>query len=75
MTPVLVRERHPNIIGEAESRVLSGEVMAFCPVCKAFQTLWLADGKLLQTRKFTQLGDQIYHDCCVSRPCRLYHLT
>jgi hypothetical protein len=35
---------------------MSGEVMALCPVCKAFQTLLFTGGKLTPTRKFNQYG-------------------
>jgi hypothetical protein len=36
------------------------EVMAFCPACKAFETVYLNNGKLNQNRKFTQFGSHIY---------------
>jgi len=48
------------------------EVMAFCPVCKAFETVYLNNDKLIQNRKFTQFGSHIYHDCGSNYPCRLY---
>lgn len=51
------------------------EVMAFCPACKAFETVYLNNGKLNQNRKFTQFGSHIYHDCGSSVPCRLYMTT
>jgi hypothetical protein len=41
-------------------------------VCKAFQTLCFAEGRLTQTRKFSQYGEQVYHDCGSVEPCRLY---
>ena len=49
-----------------------GEVMAFCPSCKSFETVWFDGGILMSTRKFTQRGNLVYHDCCSVRPCRLY---
>ena len=55
-----------------ELNILTDEVMVFCPSCKAFQTLWFKKGVLIQTRKFTQFGKQIYHDCGTTEPCRLY---
>ena len=72
MSSVLVREKKPSATVAAGSGVLSGEVMAFCPVCKEFQTLWFANGKLMQIRKFSQRGDKVYHDCGSDEPCRLY---
>jgi hypothetical protein len=51
---------------------LTDEVLAFCPRCKAFQTVWFKQGKLVQTRKFNQLDNHIYHDCGASNPCRIY---
>jgi hypothetical protein len=55
-----------------EPNVLSNEVMVFCPACKAFETVWFNNGALNQTRKFTQCGNHIYHDCGSNEPCRLY---
>lgn len=51
------------------------EVMAFCPGCKALQTVWFSDDGLLPTRKFTQIGTEIYHNCGAQQPCRLYHTS
>lgn len=48
------------------------EAVAFCPRCKAFQTVWLNGNRLMPTRKFSQEGGEIYHDCGSSQPCRLY---
>ncbi len=73
MPSVLVKERQPSmIVEEAIASVLSGEVLAFCPMCKAFQTVWFTDGRLTETRKFSQYGDDVYHDCGSHKPCRLY---
>lgn len=47
------------------------EVVAFCPECKAFETLWFTGDVLVQTRKFTQDGARVYHDCGSEEPCRL----
>jgi len=55
-----------------ESDTLPDEVMVFCPTCKAFETVWFTKGTLNQTRKFTQYGTHIYHDCGSNDPCRLY---
>jgi phage FluMu protein Com len=51
----------------------SGEVVVFCPQCKALQTVQISGRKLTPTRKFTQEGSGIYHDCGSIQPCRLYH--
>jgi len=51
----------------------TGEVVVFCPQCKALQTVQIIDSKLTPTRKFTQQGGNIYHDCGSTKPCRLYH--
>jgi hypothetical protein len=55
-----------------EDNRLSKEVMVFCPSCKAFETVWFTKGILNNTRKFTQYGHHIYHDCGSNEPCRLY---
>jgi hypothetical protein len=47
------------------------EVVAFCPNCNTYETLWFEGDRLMQTRKFHQSGDKIYHDCGSVRPCRL----
>jgi hypothetical protein len=56
----------------AEDDRLSKEVMVFCPACKSFETIWFNRGSLNNTRKFTQYGNHIYHDCGSAEPCRLY---
>ena len=50
----------------------TGDLLAFCPACKSFETIWFDEGTLMSTRKFTERGDLIYHDCGSDRPCRLY---
>ena len=59
-------------IQKAEYGVWSGEAVAFCPECKALQTVWIDSNTLMPTRKFFQEGNLIYHDCGSSQPCRLY---
>jgi hypothetical protein len=56
----------------AEDERLSKELMVFCPVCKSFETVWFTMGSLNATRKFTQYGNHIYHDCGSNEPCRLF---
>ena len=48
------------------------EVMAYCPHCKALQTIWLTGDALMNTAKFTQHGNHIYHNCGATAPCKLY---
>jgi hypothetical protein len=47
--------------------------MAFCPGCKAFQTVWLQNNRLMSTRRFTQEGSQVFHSCGSELPCQLYY--
>jgi hypothetical protein len=56
----------------AKDSRLPKEVMVFCPACKTFETVCFNRGVLNQTRKFTQYGNHIYHDCGSKEPCRLY---
>jgi hypothetical protein len=73
MTLLAVKKRRPYSVNELTHHgAWSGEVVAFCPQCKALQTVWISDDKLVPTRKFTQEGKDIYHDCGSSQPCRLY---
>jgi hypothetical protein len=54
------------------SSMRAQEITAFCPHCKTLETLWFGENKLLETRKFNQIGRLIYHDCGSSEPCILY---
>ena len=47
------------------------EVVALCPKCKTFETLWFTSGRLNKTQKFRQEDGGIYHDCGSNRPCLL----
>lgn len=58
----------------ASHNPLSDEVMALCPLCKTFETLWFTGSRLVQTRKFIQYGDKVYHDCGSDEPCSLYRI-
>lgn len=78
MTLVAVRERPavkesatPEVDGV--NRGSTGEVVVFCPHCKALQTVQISGSRLLPTRKFHQEGARIFHDCGSTRPCRLYN--
>ena len=71
MTLEAVRDQEVStLVGLKQS--MSGEVVVFCPRCKALQTVQLNDDRLIPTRKFTQVGPYIYHDCGSIKPCRLY---
>ncbi len=72
MPLVTVKERQTTTTVKAGSNMSPTEVMACCPVCKAFQTLWFTESGLMPTRKFSQHGDQVYHDCGSNEPCHLY---
>lgn len=72
MVTLTVKEKRLFNILEPEDGTWSGEVVAFCPQCKALQTLFINDNKLLPTRKFFQEGNLIYHDCGSNRPCHIY---
>jgi len=49
------------------------EVMAYCPGCKALQTIWLTGETLMTTSRFTQQGNLVFHNCGSRVPCRLYY--
>jgi hypothetical protein len=71
MVMLAVKEEEISDIHKAEG-IWSGEAVAFCPWCKALQTVWIDGNTLMPTRKFYQAGSQIYHDCGSSQPCCLY---
>ncbi len=48
------------------------ERVALCPKCKAFQTVFFSGPALMETKKFYQKGDQIFHDCGATEPCRMF---
>jgi hypothetical protein len=71
MTLIAVRETGnptPAVVNPADFE----EVMVVCPGCKAMQSVQISGKRLLPTRKFTQVGPYIYHDCGSKSPCRLY---
>lgn len=72
MASLAVKEGKLSGTQKAEGGIGSGEVMAFCPLCKAFQTICIESDVLVPTRKFFQVGSLIYHDCGSIQPCRLY---
>lgn len=48
------------------------EVVAHCPGCKTLESVFFNGRWLMQTRKFSQQGEQVFHDCGTVEPCRLY---
>jgi len=73
MTLISVKEKRGSIVGEGSNNSQSEEVIAYCPQCKALQTVWLVNGNtLLPTPKFSQQRNYIYHNCGARQPCRLY---
>jgi hypothetical protein len=72
MTLTAVKEERVSRVKEKTSVTEPVEVMAFCPGCKAFQTVWLNGNTLMSTRRFIQEGNQIYHNCGSDQACHLY---
>ena len=73
MSSLLVRDERYSIPEVVKSGTRTREAVAFCPRCKALLVLWFSGDKLMPTRKFSQDGREVYHDCGSSQPCRLYH--
>jgi hypothetical protein len=64
------------------SRIRSGhspaeirELVAFCPKCQTLEALWFAGDHLMQSLKFSQHHEEVYHDCGAKEPCRLYRFS
>jgi hypothetical protein len=75
MSTTEIENQTPSYTMADKFELNNDEVMAFCPACKAFETVYINNGKLNQNRKFTQFGSHIYHDCGSNTPCRLYSTT
>jgi hypothetical protein len=73
MAMTAVKERRVSGAREKPATAEPVEVMAFCPGCKAFQTVWLSENRLMSTRRFTQEGSQVYHNCGSEQACHLYY--
>jgi hypothetical protein len=73
MTMTVVKDGR--VFGTREKRHVAEpvEVMAFCPGCKAFQTVWLNGNRLMSTRRFIQEGSRVYHNCGSEQACHLYY--
>ncbi|MFC1976682.1 hypothetical protein ACFLWS_00195 [Chloroflexota bacterium] len=60
----------PMIVAEAN------ELIVFCPNCSTLETVLFKENRMaVPTRKFSQYGARIYHDCGSSQPCRLYRTS
>ena len=51
------------------------ELVVSCPRCLTFEILWVRDGKMEATRRFTQRKGRVYHDCGSKKPCLLFPAT
>jgi hypothetical protein len=51
------------------------ELVAFCPKCQTLESLCFAGDYLMQTLKFSQHHEEVYHDCGAKEPCRLYRFS
>lgn len=51
------------------------ELIASCPKCKNLETVRFVDGRLVQTKRFTQRYEKVYHNCGSETPCRLYRFS
>ena len=72
MTLVSVKEKKGSMVGGENNNSQSEEVIAYCPQCKALQTVWLNGNRLMPTVKFVQQNNHVYHNCGATQPCRLY---
>jgi hypothetical protein len=68
--------KQPQEMTRARNEIPSGmtsseELVTFCPKCKAFETLLFNGDEMVHTRKYVQIGKQVYHDCGSEEPCRL----
>jgi phage FluMu protein Com len=74
MVFVAVKEENVTNVQKANDN-WPGEVVIFCPRCKALQTVLIYGKRLMPTRKYFQVGNLIYHDCGSNRACRLYGIS
>ena len=72
MTTMTIEKEKTAALPELATNIQSGEAMVFCPKCKATQSVFIQDRRLMPTRKFSQVGRNIYHDCGSTQPCRIY---
>jgi len=77
MSVVLTQTQKCNSTKEIGHRIATepNEFMIFCPKCDAFETVCLIDDMLIPTKKFSQVGARIYHDCGSDTSCHLYRTS
>ena len=51
------------------------DVLAQCPKCKTVETLQVVGDVMTRSRRFSQRGADIYHDCGSEMPCRLHRVS
>jgi hypothetical protein len=54
---------------------ITRDIVAFCPTCKAMETVSITAEGMVGGRKFTQKDSSVFHDCGSKVPCRLYGLS
>ncbi len=69
----MMKENKVAMVRVGSNNSQAEEAMAYCPRCKALQTVWLNGNMLMPTLKFTQIDEEIYHNCGSTQPCRLYY--
>ncbi len=47
------------------------ELTAYCPHCKAIQSVWFHNDIFEPTRKFSFDGKYVWHNCGSTKPCKL----
>lgn len=77
MSVLIARRQKSGIAEVQQNRVLemTDELVALCPKCKTFETLWFTNDRLVKTRRFSQENSQVYHDCGANEPCRLFRAS
>ena len=54
---------------------IARDIVAFCPTCKAMETVSITSQGVVASRKFVEKGGSVFHDCGSKVPCRLYGLS
>jgi hypothetical protein len=75
MVSIAVKERRIHRTGKEQEENLSGDFVAFCPGCKAFETISLDNAVLTPTAKYSQKGDRVFHSCGSEKPVRVYRCS
>ena len=67
------RTKKRQVVWHPENRV-PDELLVFCPSCKALEVNRFRGEVLVNTQKFVQKPEGIYHSCGSGIPCRLFKL-